>query len=77
MLEQFNLIERLKEQLRKKWTFNDVLLERYLWSSRSATSAQGQGRDLEDQIEEIRKEPRSILQYAGKICGPWRKYGSF
>lgn len=69
MLEQFNLIERLKEQLRKKWTFNDVLLERYLWSSRSATSAQGQGRDLEDQIEEIVKNLGLSYSMRGRFAG--------
>ena len=69
MLEQFNLIERLKEQLSKEWTFNDVLLERYLWSSRSATSAQGQGRDLEDQIEEIVKNLGLSCSMRGRFTG--------
>lgn len=53
--KQFNLLDRLNEQLNKDWTFADVLMERYLWSSKSATSAQGRGRSLEDQVEDVVK----------------------
>jgi len=53
--EHFDLVARLREQLTRNWTFADVLLERYVWSNKSATSAQGRGRKLEDQVEKVVK----------------------
>jgi len=68
--EQFDLVRRVSEQLNKEWTFADVLLERYLWSRRTATSAVGQGRTVEDEVEAVVKalqlpfQPRT--RYAGR-----------
>lgn len=50
--EDFQLVARLTEQLRRQWSFEDVLLERYLWSRRTAARAVGQGRRVEDAVEE-------------------------
>ncbi len=50
---EFNLVERLTEQLAREWTFDDVLLERYLWSRRGAVTAVSQGRTVEDEVEAI------------------------
>ena len=52
-LDGFGLIERLSEQMGRSWTFEDVLLERYLWSQRGASGAIGRGRGVEDQIETV------------------------
>ncbi|HSU16950.1 hypothetical protein [Longimicrobium sp.] len=53
MLDEFDLVQRLSEQMRRKWTFADVLLERYLWSQRGASGAIGRGRSVEDQVEAV------------------------
>jgi hypothetical protein len=52
-LDEFGLVARLAEQMRREWTFEDVLLERYLWSQRGASGAIGRGRRLEDRVEEV------------------------
>jgi hypothetical protein len=51
--EEFGLVAKLTEQLGRSWTFEDVLLERYLWSRRTATRAVTQGRRVEDHVEEM------------------------
>jgi hypothetical protein len=48
---EFKLVPRLTEQLQRQWSFEDVLLERYLWSRRTARRAVGQGRNVEDAVE--------------------------
>lgn len=53
MLNGFGLAERLPEQMQRLWTFEDVLLERYLWSQRGASGAIGRGRSVEDQVEAV------------------------
>lgn len=50
---EFQLVSRLTEQLQRQWSFEDVLLERYLWSRRTARRAVGQGRSVEDAVEEM------------------------
>lgn len=50
---EFGLVEQIQQQMRREWSFTDVLLERYLWSRRTAASAVGQGRRLEDFVEEV------------------------
>ncbi|HEU0053801.1 MAG TPA: hypothetical protein VFQ39_11505 [Longimicrobium sp.] len=52
-LEEYGLLSRLTEQIERQWSFSDVLLERHLWSQRNASGAQGRGRGLEDQVEEV------------------------
>jgi hypothetical protein len=51
--QEFGLVPRLTEQLQRQWSFEDVLLERYLWSRRTARRAVGQGRNVEDAVEEM------------------------
>jgi hypothetical protein len=51
--QEFDLVPRLTEQLQRQWSFEDVLLERYLWSRRTARRAVGQGRNVEDAVEEV------------------------
>lgn len=51
--DEFGLLPRLSEQLGRTWSFADVLLERYLWSRRTAANAVGQGRRVEDHVEEM------------------------
>ena len=53
MLDEFGLVDRLSEQMRREWSFSDVLLERYLWSQRGASGAIGRGRGVEDVVEEV------------------------
>ena len=53
VLDEFGLVERLSEQMHREWSFDDVLLERYLWSQRGASGAIGRGRNVEDQVEEV------------------------
>ena len=67
--EHFDLMAKLQEQLSKNWTFADVLLERYFWSSKSATSAQGRGRDLEDQVEEVVRSLGLSCRMRGRFTG--------
>lgn len=50
---EFGLVEQIQQQMRREWSFTDVLLERYPWSRRTAASAVGQGRRLEDFVEEV------------------------
>lgn len=50
---EFGLVPRLTEQLQRQWSFEDVLFERYLWSRRTARRAVGQGRNVEDAVEEV------------------------
>lgn len=52
-LDELGLARQLDEQLRREWSFADVLLERYLWSRRTAASAVGQGRRVEDVVEGV------------------------
>lgn len=49
----YHLVMHLREQLHKEWTFGDALLERYLWSRKTARGAIGRGRRLEDEVEQI------------------------
>lgn len=51
--QEFELVSRLTEQLQRQWSFQDVLLERYLWSRRTARRAVGQGRSVEDAVEAV------------------------
>lgn len=51
--DEFGLVAKLREQLEREWSFADVLLERYLWSRRTAANAVGQGRRVEDHVEDV------------------------
>jgi hypothetical protein len=53
--ETFGLIEKIRTQREQTWTFADVLLERYVWSRRRASTSVLQGRRLENVIEEVVK----------------------
>jgi len=74
--EEFNLVELLTQQLERQWSFNDVLLERYLWSRRGAASAVGQGRKVEDEVEAvvqrlgIAAQPRTQFTGRGGASAP-------
>jgi hypothetical protein len=52
---EFELVTRVDEQLRRYWTFSDVQLERHLWSRKRAARAIGQGRSVEDEVERVVK----------------------
>ncbi|MBB4634959.1 hypothetical protein [Longimicrobium terrae] len=52
---EFGLVTQLQAQLSRPWTFADVLVERFLWSRRTATSAVGRGRGVEDEVEAVIK----------------------
>jgi hypothetical protein len=54
--DEFGIVAKVAEQLRRDWTFADVLLERHLWSRKRAASAIGQGRRVEDEVERVVKE---------------------
>jgi hypothetical protein len=70
MLDQdFGLVSLLAGQLRKEWSFADVLLERYLWSRRGAASAVGQGRSVEDEVETVVRELGLALQPRTRFVG--------
>lgn len=51
--EEFQLVSAVQEQLNRNWSFADVLLERYLWSRKRAARAVGQGRTVEDEVEQV------------------------
>ena len=51
--DAFGLIEQIRTQREQTWTFADVLLERYIWSRRRASTSILQGRRLENVVEEI------------------------
>jgi hypothetical protein len=51
--EAFGLIEQIRTQREQTWTFADVLLERYVWSRRRASTSVLQGRRLENVVEEV------------------------
>lgn len=74
--DEFRLVPLLTEQLNRQWSFSDVLLERYLWSRRSAANAVGQGRNVEDEVEGVVKrlglafQPRTRFLGRGGETGP-------
>lgn len=53
--EAFTLVEAVRAQMAKDWTFADILAERRLWSGRRASSSIATGRSVEDAAEEILK----------------------
>jgi len=66
--EAFGLVELVKAQRKRRWSFADVLLERY--SSRTrAGGAIGRGRRLEDQVEAIVKELGLPHAMRGRFVG--------
>ncbi|MDP9341985.1 MAG: hypothetical protein M3Q23_07765 [Actinomycetota bacterium] len=50
--DEFRLVQRLKDQRVRRWSFADVLAERYASRLRAAGSI-GRGRRVEDQVERI------------------------
>lgn len=48
---EFNLVEAIKEEVTKSWTYSDVILERHLWSKKSGAQSVGRGRTVEDEVE--------------------------
>ncbi|CAM4509495.1 Uncharacterised protein [Paenibacillus macerans] len=50
---QFNLVNVLKEEMARSWTYSDVLLERHLWSKKSGAQSVGRGRTVEDEVENL------------------------
>lgn len=51
--DAFALVEAVRAQMAKDWTFSDVLAERRLWSGRRASSSIATGRSVEDAAEEV------------------------
>lgn len=51
--EEFNIVSQLNLELVKSWTFEDVLVERHLWSKSQGASSVGRGRKVEDDVEMI------------------------
>lgn len=54
--EEFGLVEEVRTQLERDWSFADVLAERTLWSRRTASKAVSQGRSVEDEVESLVKK---------------------
>lgn len=65
----FNLVERVREQLHREWSFADILVERQQWSRKKATSAQGSGRNIEDIVEEVVKSLGLTVKMRTKFFG--------
>lgn len=53
---EFNLVQQIKKDLTKQWSFEDVLLERHLWSRKSGVQSVGRGRKVENEVEEVVKK---------------------
>ena len=53
---EFDVVNQLKRELTKEWTYSDVLVERHLWSKKQGASSVGRGRKIEDEVEKIAKE---------------------
>ena len=53
--EQFDLVAHVDNQLRRSWSLDDVLVERYLWSRGQAASSVTRGRRVEDEVENVVK----------------------
>jgi len=68
-LDEFGLVARLSEQMRRSWTFADVLVERYLWSQRGASGAIGRGRGVEDRIESVVRQLGVPFQLRTRFTG--------
>jgi hypothetical protein len=68
-LDEFGLVARLSEQIRRSWTFADVLVERYLWSQRGASGAIGRGRGVEDRIEAVVRRLGMPLDLRTRFAG--------
>lgn len=51
--EGFGLVDQVRRQIERDWSLADVLLERHLWSRKRAASAVGQGRNVEDEVEQV------------------------
>lgn len=54
--EAFGIVEAVRIQREKDWTFADILIERRLWSQHRASSSMRTGRSVEDIVEGILKE---------------------
>jgi hypothetical protein len=66
---EFGLVAKLTEQLARNWSFADVLLERHLWSRRTAAHAVGQGRRVEDYVEEVARRMGITYQLRTRFTG--------
>jgi hypothetical protein len=75
MDEQFALVDRLKDQAEREWTWADVLA-RGMSSRQRASSAVAQGRALEDEVEAViellglRFQPRTRFQGTAAATAP-------
>jgi len=67
--EEFGLVDHVKAQLEKDWTFADVLTERSLWSRRTGSKAVSQGRSLEDEVEDLVKRLGFSYQMRCRFMG--------
>ncbi|KGP75245.1 hypothetical protein JT05_11710 [Desulfosporosinus sp. Tol-M] len=54
--QEFDLVNHLTKDINKTWALEDVLLERHLWSHRPGAQSVGQGRKVENEVEEIAKK---------------------
>jgi len=51
--EAFGLVDAVRIQIGKAWTFADILMERRLWSQHRAASSMRTGRSVEDAVENV------------------------
>lgn len=56
--QRFGLIEALREQRERTWSFAEVLRERLRWSRRRGVSSTVSGRVVEDAVERVLRELR-------------------
>lgn len=69
VLDEFGLVERLRAQMGREWSYADVLLERYLWSQRGAFGAIRRGRGIEDRVEGVVQRLGAKAQLRTRFTG--------
>lgn len=67
--ENFGLVEAVRTQLVRQWTFADVLVDRSKWSRRRARRSVRTGRFLEDAVEEVIKDLGLSYVMRGRFSG--------
>lgn len=66
---QFNLVDALKEEMARSWTYSDVILERHLWSKKSGAQSVGRGRTVEDEVESLVRSLNLPYQMRTRFIG--------
>ena len=66
---EYNLVNVIREEMVKHWTYSDVILERHLWSKKSGAQSVGRGKTVEDEVENLVKSMELPYQMRTRFIG--------